>query len=220
MTLKCILFDFGGCLDSDGVHSRTLFLNEFKFKDKALFQDAYTFADQKVISESLILNSNLLEMNVIMSQLIAQKLEIPFDASVPQRISDVQSFHLKRNASVLSTLSKQYKLGIVSNFSGNLKIILEEFKLRQYFDFVIDSYYEQCAKPDIRIFKRALELAATSPLDCAFVGDNPERDIAPAKSLGMKTILITQNILSIKEQIADVAIEQLDDILSALKKIS
>ncbi|MGZ3808699.1 MAG: hypothetical protein ACXVCE_11480, partial [Bacteriovorax sp.] len=154
---KWLLFDFGGCLDSDGLHSRSLFLNEFlhfglfkKNENVSLFQDAYTYSDRMVIDQSLLVNSSLLEMNQTMCELIAHFLKIK-DLNqaylVAQSITHFQEQYLRRNKGVLDALALKYKLGVISNFSGNLKKILDGYSLAENFKFVLDSYHVGCSKP-------------------------------------------------------------------------
>ena len=105
--IQSLLFDFGGCLDSDGIHSRSLFLNQFAKqklidpkKDHAVFNEAYTYSDQTVIKQSLIVNSNLLEMNAVMCFYIAKKLKLKQSSTIKDvsvAITGIQSSYLKRN---------------------------------------------------------------------------------------------------------------------------
>ena len=48
------------------------------------------------------------------------------------------------------------------------------------------------AKPDRRIFEKALEMAGCTPEDAAMIGDRLDNDIYPAKMLGMKTVWVRQ----------------------------
>ena len=218
--VKWILFDFGGCLDSDGVHSRTLFFNQFtklnliKTTDNYnKFQEAYTYSDQKVIKEGLVVDASLLEMNNQMCIHIAEKLSVS-DSTVVSKvalaITDIQSAYLRRNNKILKLLSRQYRLGIISNFSGNLKIILNEFSLNSHFDFVLDSYHLGISKPNPEIFKIAIEHCRSDSFNICFVGDNPDNDITPAKNIGMRTILLSPN--TIKSN-ADYTLASLEDLL-------
>jgi putative hydrolase of the HAD superfamily len=213
---KWLLFDFGGCLDSDGIHSRKLFYEQFrKFNltsDSTLFQEAYTYSDTKVINESLIVKSNLFEMNEKMCHLIAEKLNIDNAVTVHEAansISHIQAFYLRRNKCILEKLYKNFNLGIISNFSGNLNVILEEFSLSAYFTFVLDSYYVGFSKPNPEIFKLAKIKCNIATNEICFVGDNIERDIIPAKNLGIKTVLISSK-LSTSD--ADYTISSLEDL--------
>lgn len=200
LNVAWILFDFGGCLDSDGVHSRKLFFDQFVKNElvtsnqNTLFQEAYSYSDQKVIGESLIVNFNLQAMNERMCFYIAEKLNSSDEKKVQQAaidITQVQSFYLNRNRMILEKLTSHYQLGIISNFSGNLEVILKEFKLDHYFTFVLDSYHVGFSKPNPEIFKLAISKTNCPSNKLVFIGDNIDRDIMPAKNLGMKTILIS-----------------------------
>ena len=48
------------------------------------------------------------------------------------------------------------------------------------------------AKPDLRIFRIALERADCKPEEAVMVGDRIDNDIIPAKKIGMKTVWIKQ----------------------------
>lgn len=224
--INTILFDFGGCLDSDGVHSRTLFLRAFakakilsdiqNKEEVARFQDAYSFADKKIVRESLVLTSNLAQMNDIFSRLIASNLG-EFDRSKIDEASHIitgtQATYLKRNKSILAKLAAQFQMGIVSNFSGNLSVILEEFELNEFFRFALDSYHCKVEKPSPEIFSMALaESDRTNRAgECVFIGDNPERDVAPAQKLGMKGILVREHGKDLAG--ADIVINSIEELL-------
>ena len=198
---KWILFDFGGCLDSDGLHSRTLYMNQF-YQNNLIkpeieydtFNNAYTWSDEILIKNSLAINSNLYEMNECMCVNIANFLAINDLVAIKKVASSITKFqetHLKRNQKTIKELSTKFKLGIVSNFCGNLLQILHEYSLDSYFTFILDSYHVGANKPDPKIFQLAIQLCQVTPEEIYFVGDNPVRDIAPARALGMKTILIS-----------------------------
>ena len=93
---------------------------------------------------------------------------------------------------VLKTLSEKYKLGIIANQLDGLKERLEGFGILQYFSYVISSADAQVSKPDVRIFEYALKTAGCSAEDAVMIGDRLDNDIAPAKSIGMKTVWIKQ----------------------------
>ena len=80
---------------------------------------------------------------------------------------------------------KRYRLGIVSNFYGNLEFLCEEIGYRKFFDTVIDSARVGVSKPQPAIFQAAVEKLGCLPEQVIFVGDNPVRDMAPAKALAM-----------------------------------
>jgi len=94
---------------------------------------------------------------------------------------------VERNRPILERLGARYRLGIVSNFTGNLEPCLRELGLRRYFTAVADSAVVGIAKPDPRIFAAVLTELDTPPERAWMVGDNFAADIQPAGALGMRT---------------------------------
>jgi putative hydrolase of the HAD superfamily len=104
-----------------------------------------------------------------------------------------QQFHseaiavVTRNRPILERLSARGRLGIVSNFTGNLEPCLVELGLRSWFTAVMDSGVLGIAKPDARIFADALARLGVPAASAWMVGDNFETDIRPAAALGIRT---------------------------------
>jgi putative hydrolase of the HAD superfamily len=81
-------------------------------------------------------------------------------------------------------------LGIVSNFEAWLEDLLAHLDVRDRFPVRAISGIEGVEKPDAAIFERALHRAGVAAEDAAYVGDNPEFDVAPALAIGMTPVLI------------------------------
>jgi len=92
-----------------------------------------------------------------------------------------------RNLPVLERLTRRYRLGIVSNFTGNLRPCLEELDLARLFAVISDSAIVGWSKPDPRIFAHTLAALQVSPQRAWMVGDNFEADIRGAAGLGIRT---------------------------------
>jgi len=90
----------------------------------------------------------------------------------------------------LETLSSRYKIGIIANQNVGLEERLEKFGFLKYLSVIASSAEEGFSKPDLRLFEIALKKANTIPSRSVMVGDRADNDIAPAKSLGMKTVLL------------------------------
>ena len=122
-------------------------------------------------------------------------------------------------AKILKTLyTKGYKLGIIANQNPGTQARLEFWGVHQYFDIIAASAEIGYAKPDIRIFEKAFEIANCTANECIMVGDRLDNDIVPAKSLGMTTIWIKQGLAkyqnsSFGNDIADYQIYSLSEIL-------
>jgi putative hydrolase of the HAD superfamily len=81
-------------------------------------------------------------------------------------------------------------LGIVSNFEAWLEELLGTLGVRERFPVRVISGVEGVEKPDARIFAIALERMGMDAGSVAYVGDNPEFDVEPARALGLLPVLI------------------------------
>ena len=60
--------------------------------------------------------------------------------------------------------------------------------LRRYFDAVITPDTFGVKKPNPLVYKKTLEMLEISPVETAMVGDKKDRDIFPARELGIFAI--------------------------------
>lgn len=114
---------------------------------------------------------------------------------IRNEILQVEKYHLYEDT--LSTLAACVGLGyqnyILSNNYPELDTIIHKLGLAPYFQSSIISALVGYDKPRKEIFDYAIK-AADKPDICYMVGDNPKADIAGAKQVGMKTILVHRNI--------------------------
>jgi putative hydrolase of the HAD superfamily len=87
--------------------------------------------------------------------------------------------------------------------------------LASLFDAVLISDAEGCRKPDIQIFRRALERLDVKPGESVFVGDNPAVDVAGARAAGMLAILRRDRNDSGTVE-ADAVVEELAELIALL----
>jgi len=97
---------------------------------------------------------------------------------------------LARSKEILARLKPQFRLGVISNWYGNLDAILDEAGISRMFDAIIDSTRVRAVKPDPAIFHAALRALRTTPNETAMVGDSMNKDMAPAHRLGMRTVFL------------------------------
>ncbi len=224
--IQRIFFDFGGCIDAPGIHTRTLFWDAFRAEGlqtkeaRPVFQDAYTAADQRMMSTGEASKLGLAEFNRWNALLIAQNLSLDETraAVAGDRVTSLMRGYLTRSREVMQSLHGKYELGVISNFTGNLEVILREFQLLSFFDSVTESYYAGCSKPDPKIFQIALTSQKCAPEHCVYVGDNPVNDIAPVKKLGWKAVLIHPPGQK-KECAADGYVEDLGALLTLIQRM-
>lgn len=84
--------------------------------------------------------------------------------------------------------SRGYPLGLITNGSREAQRgKLSAADLAGYFEVILISEEQTIRKPEAAIFLRAAEKLGVAPLECLFVGDNPQADIGGAYQVGMKT---------------------------------
>lgn len=94
---------------------------------------------------------------------------------------------------VLSRLKKygDIKLGVISNFDERLELLLEQLKIREYFDLVLCSRLLGMAKPAPEVFLSALHVSGVeTPSEALHIGDNLELDYVAAKKAGLNALLV------------------------------
>lgn len=84
-------------------------------------------------------------------------------------------------------------LGIVSNFDSRLYAVLEGLGLRTAFHSISISTEVGAAKPDPRIFARALAKHACPPDRAWHIGDSLSEDIAGATQAGLRAIWVDRD---------------------------
>ncbi len=121
----------------------------------------------------------------------------------------------------LEVLKRQgLKMAVVSD-GMRLKawMRLNEAGIDGFFDCVVTFDDTGRKKPSSEPFRKAVEELGVSPGECLFVGDWPDRDIAGAKELGMKTALAVYGCITDKNGTkADYEIEDVREILDIIKK--
>ncbi|MBQ9150621.1 MAG: HAD-IIIA family hydrolase [Clostridia bacterium] len=127
---------------------------------------------------------------------------------------------------VLHTLKERgYRLGIIANQLPGSEARLARFGLLPYFDVVCASAEEGVAKPDPEIFLRALSRAGCAPADAVMIGDRTDNDVAPAKALGMQTVLIRQgyagyHIVHHEGEEPDATVDRLTELLPLFETLT
>lgn len=119
---------------------------------------------------------------------------------------------------VMAQLAKRYKLGIISNL--NHAHMLEVFQALglspDWLPLMVTEDMVHDIKPAAEPFLKAVELAGCLPEECLYIGDSPTKDMRPAKEVGMKTVLISENPASGDMHHADTSIGNVKDIMSLL----
>jgi putative hydrolase of the HAD superfamily len=110
---------------------------------------------------------------------------------------------------------------LVTNFYGNMPVVLEEFGLAGYFKEIIESSVVGIRKPDPALFALGVEALQLPAEEIVVIGDSYRKDIYPSSTLGCRTIWI-KNICWEEEPVIDGhaptaitgSIEQVPDIIT------
>lgn len=84
---------------------------------------------------------------------------------------------------------KGFKLGLAANQYVEAIAELDRFGMGRFFAHREVSGVHGYRKPDVRLFLRACVDLDVTPEQCVMVGDRIDNDIAPARLLGMRTVL-------------------------------
>jgi HAD superfamily hydrolase (TIGR01509 family) len=213
--IETLLFDFGGTLDSDGVPWKERFHALYRVEGLNLSAEAFApafYAADDALVGALARTTGLDET----VDLLAANLEAELasrgsspevsDADRGQRVasrflSDM-SAAFARNRPVLEALGERYRLGVVSNFYGNLEAVCESSGLGPLFGVMTDSQRVGAEKPDPAIFQVALSALNAAPETSVMVGDSLRRDYEGARRSGMGFIWIAPEDVQAAERSA------------------
>jgi putative hydrolase of the HAD superfamily len=205
--VKAILFDFGDTLvsfeDFDYEASLTA-LHQTLVKNGIVtpyeeFKRTYFKVRDQLYRE---VDSSFKEVNFcVRASRVVNRLGFNLNPTDPKITSSIEAFmrplieslKLKEHVPmILQELKKKYRLGLVSNFAypPAIKQALRKFRLYEFFDVIVISGDIGWRKPGSKIFEKALEALHVCASEALFVGDAPFHDIAGARQVGMKTVLL------------------------------
>jgi HAD superfamily hydrolase (TIGR01662 family) len=103
---------------------------------------------------------------------------------------------------VIELSKRGYILGIISNtmYDRNITDWLEADGLTQYFKALVLSSRLGIRKPNPGIYLEAARQAGVELARCAYVGDNPSRDIQGARLAGFKLVVILLEADTLKKE--------------------
>jgi len=213
-TPNALLFDFGGTLDLPGSHWLDRFLANYRRAGIAItrkqLDPAFAYGTEvgyRAGAAVRELGLGALVRFLVESQLdclsrrgpeeIRAQLNGAAANARPALIERISAGFVEESArglassrQVLLILARSFRLGVISNFYGNLDRVLAEAGMEELFETIIDSVGVNLFKPDPRIFEAALRAFALPAAQVAVVGDSLDKDCIPARSLGMRTVWV------------------------------
>jgi len=219
MRVQGILFDYGGTLDGPASHWLDRMLELYReygveppferVKEAFYRADNAAYGDRRVPDMSL---AELMDFHVGV-QLTGLGID---DPSLRRRLAaafvDRSRRALAESRAVLARLADHHRLGVVSNFYGNVGRILADAEIAPLLTVVADSTRVGRMKPDRRIFEHALAALGTAAQVTMHVGDSYERDVRPASALGLRTAWLVRTLPPGPDPIADLVITSLAEL--------
>jgi putative hydrolase of the HAD superfamily len=181
--LKTLFTDIGGVLLTNGWdhHARKRATQHFHFDyDEMEKRHALCFDTLEI---------GKMTLNEYLDQVIFYKKQ-KFSRSQFIKFMQGQSQPFPEMMDLLKSIKARYgiKIAAVSNENRELtEYRIKKFKLDQFIDFFICSCYTHLRKPDVDIFKLAIDIAQTPLPHVAYLEDRP-LFIEVAESLGIKGI--------------------------------
>lgn len=203
MKIKGVIFDYGGTIDSRGVHWSEVLWNGYLLAGvpvtKEQFRDCYVVAERELAKVRHIMPQDdfhvllLKKVRIELASLVGHGLIAEADVEryagvVADYCYDAAKTCIETARPVLEVLSAHYPMMLVSNFYGNVDAVLRDFGIRHYFKGIIESSVVGIRKPNPTLFKLGVDALELPAEDVVVIGDSLRKDIVPAESLGCKVL--------------------------------
>ena len=198
--IKGIIFDYGGTIDTNGIHWGEFIEEEYRNAgtgiSKELFREAYVHAERALAKSPIIAPQDtfhtLLEKKITLQAeyLAGHNAAI----TLQQRETIIEGCYSKVLATLSTTraivekLAQSYPMVLVTNFYGNMPVVLKEFSLNNLFKEIVESSVVGLRKPDPALFALGVNALNLPAEEIVVVGDSYRKDIHPARTLGCKAV--------------------------------
>jgi putative hydrolase of the HAD superfamily len=225
--IRAVLFDMGGTLDGDGLH----------WLDR--FAQLYAEAGVPLPRETLTAAFDDAERRAATDETMATAdLDAMIDRHVGWQLAHLSMDHARlrsvivagfvrpirelaaANATVLARLiARGLRLGVVSNGCGNVDVLCDNLGYAPFLSLIVDSRRVGLFKPDPAIYLHAARSLKLPCWSIMMVGDSIDRDIRPAKTIGMQTAWLEGPVERPcpEPAIADLRLRALTDLPGALE---
>ncbi len=203
--IKGYIFDYGGTLDTAGCHWGKVLWHAYQAHaipvTESQFREAYVHAERTLGANPVIkpdftfhktLDTKLrIEMEFLMTSgywCVSEDEYVKLHDNILNTVYNGVKDETEHSRVVIKMLSERYPMVLVSNFYGNIGVVLKEFGLDSFFPNIIESAVVGIRKPDPRIFSLGVKALNLKPEEVVVVGDSFYKDIIPAKKAGCKTV--------------------------------
>ena len=200
--IKGYIFDYGGTLDTGGQHWGKVLWHAYQRQQvpvtETLFREAYVHAERTlgknpIIQPDFTFRRTLeekvrIEMAYLCGKGIDESLAAGYQRAVVDDVYGLTKTQTAHSREVLLQLRQDYPMVLVSNFYGNIAVVLREFGLDGIFQEIVESAVVGVRKPDPRIFSLGVEALGLKAEEVVVVGDSMDKDIIPASKAGCQTV--------------------------------
>ena len=201
-SIKGVIFDYGGTIDTNGIHWGEVIAAQYIEAGieigRKLYRNAYvhgerTLAKHPIIApedtfHTLLRKKIAIQFEYLRTETGSQQFTAELAQTVADRCYDKVKKTIATSRAIVEELSKQYPMVLVTNFYGNMPVVLKEFGLDTCFKTIIESSVVGIRKPDPALFALGVEALQLPAKEIIVIGDSYRKDIYPASTLGCRTV--------------------------------
>lgn len=201
-TIKGIIFDYGGTIDTNGIHWGEVIAEQYKLAgidiERELYRNAYIHGERSLAKSPVIMPEDTFHT------LLRKKITIQFEYLREQTGNNCYTTEkaneiadgcynkvketLGTSRAIVEWLASRYPVVLVTNFYGNMPVVLDEFGLANHFKEIVESSVVGVRKPDPALFALGVDALGLPAEEIVVIGDSYRKDIYPSSTLGCKTV--------------------------------
>ena len=203
-TIKGVIFDYGGTIDTNGIHWGEVIAEQYRLADieleRELYRNAYVHGERSLAKAPVISPQDTFhtllrkKISIQFEYLKEQTQSGQFTDENAEKIADGCYSKVKEtletSRGIIASFAQRFPMVLVTNFYGNMPVVLREFKLDSFFGRIIESSVVGIRKPDPALYAMGVEALSLPAENILVVGDSYRKDIYPASTLGCATAWI------------------------------
>jgi putative hydrolase of the HAD superfamily len=227
--IRGLLFDYGGTLDGPASHWLDRFVDLYRELGAALpfaqIKEAFYRADEAAYGAPTILDASLADLMTFHVDVQLRNLPAgspDLRARLVDRFVARSEAALAESRRVLAHLHGRFRLGVVSNFYGNVGRILDDAGIAPLLTVIVDSQRVGLSKPDPRVYTHAVTALGCAPAETIHVGDSYERDVVAARRAGLRVAWLVGDrtpAIPAGDLAPDLSLRSLDELLPYLDAV-
>jgi putative hydrolase of the HAD superfamily len=201
-TIKGVIFDYGGTIDTNGIHWGEVIAEQYRLAgielERELYRNAYVHGERSLAKAPVIAPQDTFhtllrkKISIQFEYLKEQTQSGQFTDENAEKIADGCYSKVKEtletSRGIIASFAQRFPMVLVTNFYGNMPVVLNEFGLEDFFKCIVESSVVGIRKPDPALFAMGVEALHIAAENIVVIGDSYRKDIYPALTLGCKTV--------------------------------